>query len=236
MLVSSPRVIFFVLVAGIMVFFLAACQLPQTLNAWLATATPTATMTFTPTLTFTPLPTVTATLTPTATNTATPTATSTQTPVPTRRPTAVPLSENNGSTSCNGGNTAIEAQVKGLINQQRAQAGVRALSSNNALNIAARAHSQDMATNNFFSHTGSNGSDPFTRMSTSGYSFSAAAENIYAGNGSDNSASAAVSAWMNSSGHRENMLNSTYTNFGVGYWCNANSTYGGYFTADFGRP
>jgi len=123
-----------------------------------------------------------------------------------------------------------------MVNYQREQAGVPALSSSSALFSAARNHSQDMATNNFFSHTGSNGSSPFDRMSAAGFSYSAAAENIYAGNGSNNSASAAVSGWMGSEGHRQNMLNPTYTYAGVGYWCNSSSTYGGYFTLNLAKP
>ena len=123
-----------------------------------------------------------------------------------------------------------------MVNYQRAQAGVPALSASSALFTAARNHSQDMATNNFFSHTGSNGSSPFDRMLAAGFSFSAAAENIYAGSGSNNSASAAVSGWMNSEGHRTNMLNPAYTHAGVGYWCNSSSTYGGYYTLNLATP
>lgn len=123
-----------------------------------------------------------------------------------------------------------------MINQERASAGVAALSPKGSLTSAARAHSQDMANNNYLSHTGSDGSDPFSRMSSYGYSYSAAAENIYAGPGEYNTPYSAFSYWMDSSGHRENMLNSAYTEIGVGYWCNANSEYEGYFTTDFGRP
>jgi uncharacterized protein YkwD len=73
-------------------------------------------------------------------------------------------------------------------------------------------------------------------MASAGFSFSSAAENIYAGSGSNDSAGSAVGAWMGSSGHRENMLNPTYTYAGVGYWCNPNSQYGGYYTLDLARP
>ncbi len=123
-----------------------------------------------------------------------------------------------------------------MVNYQRQQAGVAALASSSALINAARGHSQDMATNNFFSHMGSNGSSPFDRMSAAGFAFSAAAENIYAGSGIYNNPSAAVSAWMGSEGHRTNMLNPTYTYGGVGYWCNANSDYGGYYTLNLATP
>jgi len=123
-----------------------------------------------------------------------------------------------------------------MVNYQREQAGVAPLSASSALTSAARSHSQDMAVNNFFSHTGSNGSSPFDRMAAAGFSFSYAAENIYAGSGSNNNPGSAVSAWMGSEGHKTNMLNPIYTHAGVGYWCNSSSEYGGYFTLDLAKP
>jgi uncharacterized protein YkwD len=229
-----------ILASAVCILMLSACQVTQALSAMLATDTPTPTMTFTPTATatFTLTPTMTLTFTPTATATATTTltATATRTLIPTARPTQKPTSVNGGSGTCNGGNSSYESQVVSLINKERANAGVSALSNNGKLAAAARAHSQDMANNNYFSHTGSDGSSPFDRMAAHGYSYSAAAENIYAGDGGNNNPYSAVSAWMDSQGHRDNLLNGTYTNIGVGYWCNPNSDYQGYFTADFGRP
>jgi uncharacterized protein YkwD len=219
--------ILLVVISVTFTMILTACQVIPFLAA--ATETPTPLPTATASATFTE--TATATLTPTATVTITPTAT--LTPAPTRLPTAVGDSDANG---CDSGNAVFESETRALINGQRANAGLSALTVNGALSTAARAHSQDMAMSNYFSHTGSDGSDPFSRMSAAGYSFSAAAENIYAGQRQYDSPSAAVSAWMGSTGHRENMLNSMFTQFGVGYWCNENSTYGGYFTADFGKP
>ena len=93
-----------------------------------------------------------------------------------------------------------------------------------------------MACNDFFSHYGSDGSSPFDRMAWSGFSYTAAAENIYAGGGSYNSPQQAFNGWMNSPGHRTNMLNPTYTHIGVGYIFSSGSTYGGYYTANFARP
>jgi len=192
------------------------------------TRTVTATFGLTKTLTSTLLPTMTFTIT----NTMQPTLTFTP------KPTSVPKTATSTTSSggCDGGDTSIESAVLSMVNYQRAQAGVAALSASSALFTAARNHSQDMATNNFFSHTGSNGSSPFDRMTAAGFSFSAAAENIYAGNGGNNSAGSAVGAWMNSEGHRTNMLNPIYTHAGVGYWCNPNSEYGGYFTLDLAKP
>jgi len=219
-----------ILLAVLLLLTATACQFQQSLSAWLATETPTPTLTFTPTVTLTPTATATLTLTPTMT--ATLTATPTNTPYPTR--TKAP-NTSNGSEGCSGANSNIEAQVVALINQERANAGLGALSSNGSLTSAARGHSSDMASSNFFGHTGSNGSDLASRLSAAGYAYRAAAENIYAGQGSSlNNAYAAVSAWMDSDGHRANILNGVYTEIGVGYWCDSNSKYEGYFTADFG--
>jgi uncharacterized protein YkwD len=129
----------------------------------------------------------------------------------------------------------MEGQVFYLINQRRADNGVAALTYNYSLAAAARAHSQDMAQNNFMSHTGSNGSDPGSRISSYGYSYSAYGEIIYVGPGSYNTASSAVSGWMGSSGHHDILVSSTYTEVGVGYWCVPGDSNEGYFTADFGR-
>ncbi|MEA4910298.1 MAG: hypothetical protein GYA17_11385 [Chloroflexi bacterium] len=166
---------------------------------------------------------------PTNTNAPAPTAvppTSTAVTVP----TSVPV-------SCSPiGDTAFEAELLSLINQQRTAQGIPQLSMQGQLTAAARNHSNDMACNSIFDHTGSDGSTPFTRISAQGYSYSAAAENLYAGSGSYNTAQAAFSAWMGSTGHRDNMLNAAYTEVGIGYSFYANSTYGAYVTADFGHP
>lgn len=219
-----------IVIALLLLLTLSACQFQQSLSAWLATDTPTPTLTFTPTVTLTPTATATLTLTPTFT--ATFTATPTNTPYPTK--TQAPVSMG-GSEGCSGANSNFEAQVVALINKERANAGLSALSTNGSLTSAARGHSRDMASSNFFGHTGSNGSDLASRLSAAGYAYTAGAENIYAGEGSNlDNPYAAVSAWMGSDGHRANILNGIYTEIGVGYWCDTNSKYEGYFTADFG--
>lgn len=218
-----------VLVTGSLLLFLAACQIGQTVSGWFATDTPT------PTLTFTPTATSTATFTPTATLTYTPTATFTATWTATPLPTWTKTPTLSGEVECSGTNASIEGQVLYLINQARAKAGVAAVTSNSALASAARDHSKDMAQNNYFSHTGSDGSTPFTRISAAGYSYHAAGEIIYAGPGKYNSPYSAVSKWMGSEPHKAILLDDVYTEVGVGYWCDANSAHEGYFTADFGK-
>jgi uncharacterized protein YkwD len=169
--------------------------------------------------------TVTPTLTSTSTITLAPPLTST--PTPTEIIQAVCTATGNGS---------YESQLIDLINAERVNQGLFAFTYNGALTSAAQSHSLDMACQSFFSHTGSDGSSPFDRMSWAGYSFSAAAENIFAGSGSYDSPAQAFDAWLNSSGHRDNMLNPDYTEIGIGYAGNSNGAYTGYFTADFAKP
>lgn len=90
-----------------------------------------------------------------------------------------------------------------------------------------------MACNDFVDHEGSDGSLPWDRARAQGYSYSAIAENIFAGS---SSAQSIFNGWMNSPGHRDNMLNPTYTEIGVGYQYWADSTYRAYTTAVFAKP
>jgi uncharacterized protein YkwD len=117
-----------------------------------------------------------------------------------------------------------------LVNVERAKAGCGALTSDSRLVAAANAHSADMANNNYFSHTGRNGSDVADRVEAAGYRWSAIAENIAKG---QQTPAAVMTAWMNSSGHRTNILNCRYRNIGIGL-----ATRGGqpYWTQDFGTP
>ncbi|OJT21675.1 hypothetical protein BO221_26815 [Archangium sp. Cb G35] len=137
--------------------------------------------------------------------------------------------------------TGFENQVLTLVNQKRAagatcggvaKPAVPALTLDTRLRCAARKHSKDMATNNFFSHTGSNGSTPFQRMTSAGYAWRAAAENIAAG---QNTPSAVVDGWMKSTGHCNNIMGASYKHLGVGYYHRSSgSTYASYWTQNFG--
>jgi uncharacterized protein YkwD len=99
------------------------------------------------------------------------------------------------------------------------------------LQWAARKHSKDMATNNYFSHTNLAGKSPFDRMRAEGYRGGTMGENIAAGNGT---AAATMDQWMKSDGHCANIMNKSYTQLGVGYWYSATSTYRHYWTQNFG--
>jgi uncharacterized protein YkwD len=126
---------------------------------------------------------------------------------------------------------SFQAQVIKLTNKERAKAGCKALKSNTALKTAAQKHSADMAKRNYFNHTGKDGRSPFDRMTDAGYAYSAAAENIAAG---QRTPADVVKGWMNSAGHKANILNCTYSEIGVGYA--KGGSYGTYWTQDFGKP
>jgi uncharacterized protein YkwD len=120
-----------------------------------------------------------------------------------------------------------------LLNQERTSRGIPALVNNNQLHNAAIRHSQDMACNNFVSHTGSDNSDPGDRITAAGYDYSTWGENVAAGY---TSPSSVVDAWMDSTGHRANILNPNFTEIGIGYVYSSASDYDHYWTTDFGAP
>lgn len=109
---------------------------------------------------------------------------------------------------------SIESQVIQLTNQERAKNGLKALTQDWELSRVARYKSVDMRDKNYFSHTSPTYGSPFTMMQNFGISYRAAAENIAAG---QTTAQEVVQAWMNSPGHRANILNGNYTYIGVGY-------------------
>ncbi len=121
-----------------------------------------------------------------------------------------------------------------LINNYRAQNGLPPLAMSNALYNAAEGHSYDMATRDYFSHTGSDGSTPWDRIRGAGYTYNTyLAENIVAGYGVD-SAQAAFNVWRNSPPHNANMLSPYMHAIGVGRYYQPGSQYGWYWTTDFG--
>jgi len=127
--------------------------------------------------------------------------------------------------------SATAAEVIKLTNAERTANGCRALTTNAALTRAAQGHSDDMAAKNYFSHPSQDGRSPFDRMKAAGYSYRMAAENIAAG---QRTPQAVVSGWMNSEGHRKNILNCSLTEIGVGVA--TGGSYGIYWTQNFGTP
>jgi len=166
----------------------------------------------------TPQPTNTPTLTPTKPLLNTPTAIPVVVyqPPPQVRPTPqlVNISQ-------------IEQDIFTLTNEQRKQNGIPPLILDPNISAIARAHSVDMNTRNYFSHINPDGLDPFQRMRAGGISFTAAGENISGGP----SAEIIMTAWMNSPGHRANILNPAFTRIGVGV--SVSTTYGLLATQDF---
>ena len=100
-----------------------------------------------------------------------------------------------------------------------------------ALNAAAERHAVDMATRDYFNHTGHDGSSPFDRIDDAGFSGSPQGENIAAGYAT---AADVVAGWMGSTGHCNNIMNGNFVYMGGALSFNAGSTYGNYWVQTFG--
>ncbi len=110
--------------------------------------------------------------------------------------------------------TSFEKQVVDLVNQIRVKNGLKELKINWQLSRVARYKSMDMRDKGYFSHQSPTYGSPFDMMKNFGISYRTAGENIAKG---QRSPQAVVDAWMNSSGHRANILSSSYTEIGVGH-------------------
>ncbi len=107
----------------------------------------------------------------------------------------------------------LETEVIRLVNAERAKAGKPTLIENSELSRVARIKSEDFVRNNYFSHNSPTYGTPFNMLKSFGITFTAAAENIAKG---QRSPSEVMNFWMNSAGHRTNILNSLYNKIGVG--------------------
>ncbi|MCA1029938.1 SafA/ExsA family spore coat assembly protein [Bacillus timonensis] len=123
---------------------------------------------------------------------------------------------------------SIENQVIQLTNQERAKNGLPTLKADWQLSRVARYKSNDMRDKNYFSHTSPTYGSPFTMMKNFGISYRTAAENIAAG---QRTPQEVVNSWMNSPGHRANILKKDITHIGVGY--SQGGSYGHYWTQMF---
>ena len=112
------------------------------------------------------------------------------------------------------GMSAYETEVVRLVNVERAKYGLSALAADGELSRGARVKSQDMRDKGYFSHESPTYGSPFQMMKSFGISYRTAGENIAYGYSTPEKV---VQAWMNSEGHRANILNSSYTRLGVGY-------------------
>lgn len=134
-------------------------------------------------------------------------------PSPTASPTPSPSASRSASAGPAESTTAYEREVVREINAARARAGCPALRNDSRLAAAARAHSDDMAARNYFDHNSPDGVTPWDRAKAAGYA-QPSAENIAAGQATP---AAAVKAWLNSPGHRANILNCSSRATGVGF-------------------
>lgn len=123
----------------------------------------------------------------------------------------------------------LENQVVELVNNERAARGLRPYTSNWQLARVARFKSEDMYRNNYFSHQSPTYGSPFDMMRSFGIRFTAAGENIAMG---QTTAQGVMNSWMNSAGHRANILSNDFTEIGVGYF-NAGTPF---WTQMFIRP
>lgn len=122
-----------------------------------------------------------------------------------------PEEQNNSS---NTSISSVEREVARLVNLERQKSGLAPLTLSEELSKVARIKSQDMADKNYFSHTSPTYGDPFQMMRSFGIKFGYAGENIAKGYRSPESV---MNGWMNSSGHRANILNTNFKKIGVGY-------------------
>lgn len=114
---------------------------------------------------------------------------------------------------------SVEEEVVRLVNVERAKGGLSPLTIDWELSRVAKYKSQDMHDKNYFSHTSPTYGSPFDMMKHFGISYKAAGENIAKG---QKSAAQVVEAWMNSEGHRANIMSTKYSHIGVGYVADGN--------------
>ncbi len=130
-------------------------------------------------------------------------------------------------------NTSFEGELLKLTNIERQKVGLAPLRLSSRLTRSAQSHASDMAKNNYFSHTGRNGSTISNRATATGYNFSFLGENIAAGRATPEGT---IRQWMNSPGHRANILKREFTEIGFGYANSPSSRYQNYWVQVFGTP
>ncbi|OCA83203.1 hypothetical protein A8F94_19010 [Bacillus sp. FJAT-27225] len=137
----------------------------------------------------------------------------TETAKPAQKPASAPTEQASSTLS------EFEQQVVNLTNQERAKAGLPALKADANLSKVAREKSRDMQAKNYFSHTSPTYGSPFDMMKQFGISYRTAGENIAMG---QKTPQEVVTAWMNSEGHRKNIMSADFTHIGVGHIENGN--------------
>jgi len=156
--------------------------------------------------------------TPSIPSNPTPVPTPTPVPNPVPNPTPVPPVVETPSVS---GLSAIELEIVRLVNIERQKGGLQPFTASSPLSNVARKKSEDMAIKNYFSHTSPTYGSPFEMMKSFGIKYNTAGENIAKG---QLSAQSVVTAWMNSEGHRANIMNPSFKVIGVGHYQSSNGT------------
>ncbi|WP_349728333.1 CAP domain-containing protein [Peribacillus frigoritolerans] len=123
---------------------------------------------------------------------------------------------------------SVEQQVLSLVNEERSKRGLPSLKMDTAISQVAILKSEDMRDSNYFNHTSPSYGSPFEMMKSFGISYKYAGENIAAG---QPSADAVMKSWMNSPGHKANILNKNYTHIGIGHVTGGKYTH--YWTQQF---
>ncbi|MFS0576369.1 CAP domain-containing protein [Sporosarcina sp. 179-K 3D1 HS] len=141
------------------------------------------------------------------------------------KPVEQPAKQETAAPAQNASVSAVEQAVLDLTNAERQKAGLKPLQIDSKLMNSARQKSNDMASNNYFSHTSPTYGSPFDQMKANGVTYRSAAENIAMG---QRTAEEVVKAWMESPGHRQNILTPEFTHIGIGYDQNGN-----YWTQQF---
>ena len=156
----------------------------------------------------------------TTTETTTKATTQTTTQRPTQTTTQKPTTETTTEATTQS-QSSYAQEVLNLVNKHRKENGLSTLKLNSSVSKVAQAKAEDMKNKNYFSHTSPTYGSPFDMLQSFGVSYKTAGENIAKG---QKTPEAVVNAWMNSEGHRANILNPSFTSLGVGY-TKGSSTY-----------
>ncbi|MFE3675602.1 sigma-70 family RNA polymerase sigma factor [Streptomyces griseus] len=172
-------------------------------------ASPTSSPSLSPTPTSSPSPSASPSPSPSRTPKAKP---KTSTPAP-PAPTTAPAPDPDPPAPAPPAPAGTAGQVTDLVNAERAKEGCGPVTVNDQLNTAAQRHSADMEANDYFSHTSQDGRDPGDRITAAGYRWSTYGENIAKG---QQAPADVMRSWMDSPGHRANILNCSFKEIGVG--------------------
>jgi len=155
----------------------------------------------------------------------------TQVVTPTQGTTSAPKPDNLNNVSASSDFKAFQKKVIEIVNSERSKAGLNTLAENAETDKIATLKSQDMVNSNYFSHTSPTYGSPFEMLSHFNISYTAAGENIAYGQSTPDEV---MTAWMNSPGHRANILNTNFSQIGVGIALKANGQL--VWTQEFTRP